>query len=95
MGDKSDFADFKHLIEEKIELSEKRNELLRSSNTSEPVLGKLICSCSQVGEGNIEAAIKGGCEDFTELCNKTGAGLGCGSCKSEVRELFVNALQPA
>ncbi len=95
MGDKSDFADFKHLIEEKIELSEKRNELLRSSNTSEPVIGKLICSCSQVGAGNIDAAIKGGCEDFTELCNKTGAGLGCGSCKSEVRELFVNALQPA
>jgi len=93
MGDKSDFADFKYLIEEKIELSEKRNELLRSTNTSAPVLGKLICSCSQVGVGNIEAAIKGGCDDFTALCTKTGAGLGCGSCKSEVREIFTRTLQ--
>ena len=29
MGDKSEFAEFKRLIEEKIELSEKREELLR------------------------------------------------------------------
>ncbi|WP_299899208.1 nitrate reductase [uncultured Aquimarina sp.] len=95
MGDKSEFADFKRLIEEKIELSEKREELLRSSQPDEPVLGKLICSCSQVGEGNLEEAIKGGCEDFSELCTKTGAGLGCGSCKPEVKEVLNNVMQLA
>ncbi|MBW1297664.1 nitrate reductase [Aquimarina litoralis] len=95
MGDKSEFADFKRLIEEKIELSEKREELLRSSQPDEPVLGKLICSCSQVGEGNLEEAIKSGCEDFAELCTKTGAGLGCGSCKPEVKEVLNNVMQLA
>ncbi|WP_027394084.1 nitrate reductase [Aquimarina latercula] len=95
MGDKSEFADFKRLIEEKIELSEKREELLRSSQPDEPVLGKLICSCSQVGEGNLEEAIKSGCEDFSELCIKTGAGLGCGSCKPEVKEVLNNVMQLA
>ncbi len=93
MGDKKEFADFKRLIEEKIELSEKREELLRSSQPDVPVLGKLICSCSEVGEGNLEEVIKFGCEDFSELCARTGAGLGCGSCKPEVKEVLNNVLQ--
>ncbi|UZO80031.1 molybdopterin-dependent oxidoreductase [Aquimarina sp. ERC-38] len=95
MGDKSEFADFKSLIENKIELSERREELLRSANANEPVLGKLICSCSQVGEGNLEKAIREGCTDFTELCSQTGAGLGCGSCKPEVKEVLHQAVQLA
>ncbi len=95
MGDKSEFAEFKRLIEEKIELSEKREELLRSSKVDEPIIGKLVCSCSQVGEGNLEAAIKNGCADFAKLCEQTGAGLGCGSCKSEVKQIMENTLQPA
>ncbi|MDY8138168.1 molybdopterin-dependent oxidoreductase [Aquimarina sp. 2201CG5-10] len=93
MGDKSEFADFKRLIEEKIELSEKREELLRSSQSDRPIVGKLICSCSQVGEGNLEEEIKSGCGDFSELCHKTGAGLGCGSCKPEVKEVLNKMMQ--
>ncbi len=88
MGDKSEFAEFKSLIEDKTELSDKRNELLRGQSNTTPVLGKLICSCSQVGEGNLTEAIDGGCKDFTALCKSTGAGLGCGSCKPEVRDIL-------
>ncbi len=95
MGDKSEFAEFKRLIEEKIELSEKRNELLRSSKVDEPIIGSLVCSCSQVGSGNLENAIKNGCTDFAKLCEQTGAGLGCGSCKSEVKQIMENILEPA
>ncbi|HEX9152629.1 MAG TPA: FAD-dependent oxidoreductase, partial [Flavobacterium sp.] len=88
MGDKNEFAEFKTMIESKIELSDKRNTLLRGSSNAKPVLGKLVCSCSQVGSGNIEEAIKGGVTNFTELCRSTGAGLGCGSCKTEVKEIL-------
>jgi len=91
MGDKNEFAEFKSMIETRIEMADKRDTLLRGASNAEPVLGKLVCSCSQVGEGNIEQAINAGCTDFTELCNKTGAGLGCGSCKTEVREILNNA----
>tara|TARA_R110002095_G_scaffold582_4_gene2759 strand:- start:5076 stop:8597 length:3522 start_codon:yes stop_codon:yes gene_type:complete len=91
MGDKNEFAEFKTMIESKIEMADKRNTLLRGSSNDVPVLGKLVCSCSQVGEGNIEEAIAQGCTDFTKLCNKTGAGLGCGSCKTEVREILHNS----
>ncbi len=91
MGDKNEFAEFKTMIESKIEMADKRDKLLRGSSNDVPVLGKLVCSCSQVGAGNIEDAIAKGCTDFTQLCNTTGAGLGCGSCKSEVREILQNS----
>lgn len=89
MGDKNEFAEFKTMIESKIELSDKRNTLLRGSSNTKPVIGKLVCSCSQVGSGNIEEAIKSGVTNFTELCKTTGAGLGCGSCKTEVKEILA------
>ncbi|MUH38334.1 NAD(P)H-nitrite reductase, partial [Zobellia amurskyensis] len=95
MGDKNEFAEFKRLIEEEIELSEKRNELLRGATTSVPLKGKLVCSCSQVGEGNVIDAIAGGCSDFNTLCSETGAGLGCGSCKPEVKAILNKQLQLA
>jgi ferredoxin-nitrate reductase len=90
MGDKNEFAEFKTMIESKIEMADKRNTLLRGASNDVPVIGKLVCSCSQVGAGNIVEAIEKGCGDFTELCNKTGAGLGCGSCKTEVKEILNN-----
>ncbi len=89
MGDKNEFAQFKSLISDKIELSEKRSELLRGKNETEPMLGNLVCSCSQVGDKNLTNAIASGCKDFNELCAKTGAGLGCGSCKPEVEEILL------
>ncbi|MCF8715297.1 molybdopterin-dependent oxidoreductase [Joostella atrarenae] len=91
MGDKNEFAEFKEMIEGKMELSDKRNTLLRGATNTKPVMGNLVCSCSQVGVGNIEEVIRNGCSDFTELCKQTGAGLGCGSCKTEVRELLKNS----
>ncbi|WP_420402027.1 molybdopterin-dependent oxidoreductase [Flagellimonas sp.] len=93
MGDKNEFAEFKRLIEEEIELSEKRDELLRGAPNTSPLKGKLVCSCSQVGEGNIQEAIRNGCTEFTKLCTETGAGLGCGSCKPEVKALMEDELQ--
>lgn len=89
MGDKTEFAEFKRLIEEEIELSDKREELLRGASNSVPLKGKLVCSCSQVGVGNLQEAIANGCSDFKELCAQTGAGLGCGSCKPEVKGILT------
>ena len=93
IGDKNEFAEFKRLIEEEIELSDKRNELLRGKSNAVPLKGELICSCSQVGEGNVVDAIANGCSDFAKLCSETGAGLGCGSCKPEVKEILEKQLQ--
>jgi ferredoxin-nitrate reductase len=92
IGDKTEFTEYKELIQNRIELSEKRLELLRSGKKAEPVIGKLVCSCNGVGEGNIVGKIKEGCENFKELCKATGAGMGCGSCKSEVQAILDKTL---
>jgi ferredoxin-nitrate reductase len=95
MGDKAEFAEYKELIESNTELSDKRVQLLRSGKAPEPVKGKLVCACNNVGDGNLKEAILSGCETLNELCQATGAGLGCGSCKSEVKRLIDATLQPA
>jgi ferredoxin-nitrate reductase len=91
IGDKSEFLEFKNLIEKGIELSEKRLQLLRSGEPQQPVKGRLICSCNNVGEENLLEAIKNGTTNFELLCQKTGAGSGCGSCKPEVKTIFENS----
>jgi ferredoxin-nitrate reductase len=96
IGDKTEFLEYRNLIENKMELSEKRLQLLRSGKTVEPVIGKLICSCNSVGEGNLLNKIKEGCKDHLQLCQLTGAGMGCGSCRPEVKAILdaqVNVLK--
>lgn len=92
IGDKAEFQEFRNLIENKIELSEKRIQLLRSGDKPDPVVGKLVCSCNNVGQGNIETKIAGGCSDLKQLCAATGAGTGCGSCKPEVKRILEQLL---
>lgn len=92
MGDKMEFAEFKELIDSGTELSERRMQLLRSNKNPVPVSGKLVCSCNNVGQGNLESAIISGCQSLNEICEATGAGLGCGSCKPEVQRILERAL---
>ncbi|MCE7058614.1 nitrate reductase [Dyadobacter sp. CY343] len=93
IGDKNEFAEFRDLIASGTELSEKRLQLLRASKPAEPLIGKLVCSCNNVGEGNLEKEISGGCADFQHLCQKTGAGTGCGSCRPEVKAILKKVLE--
>jgi ferredoxin-nitrate reductase len=93
IGDKSEFQEFRELIANKTELSEKRMQLLRSGNKADPVLGKLVCSCNNVGSENITNKIASGCSNLKDLCASTGAGMGCGSCKPEVKRLLENSLK--
>lgn len=92
IGDKNEFLEFKDLITNKTELSEKRLQLLRSGSAKEPVIGKLICSCSQVGEGNLQKLIQSGCTELKTLCETSGAGTGCGSCRPQVMAILDSFL---
>ena len=92
IGDKSEFQEFRELIANKIELNEKRLQLLRSGKKSDPVLGKLVCSCNNVGSENLKMKINEGCTDFKQLCSVTGAGTGCGSCRPEVQRILEETL---
>ena len=98
IGDKSEFVEYRDLIANKTELNDKRLQLLRSGRKATPVLGKLVCSCNNVGADNLRQAIGAGCGTFKELCTATGAGTGCGSCRPEVQQILaaeMAALVPA
>jgi ferredoxin-nitrate reductase len=92
IGDKNEFQEYRELIANKTELSDKRLQLLRSGGPATPVLGKLVCSCNNVGADNLRQAIATGCGSLTELCAATGAGTGCGSCRPEVQRLLEESL---
>jgi len=91
IGDKSEFLEFRDLIQNKTELSEKRLQLLRSGKKADPVIGKLVCSCAGIGEGNINKKIEEGITELGALCHASGAGMGCGSCRPEVKALLEKA----
>jgi ferredoxin-nitrate reductase len=88
IGDKTELREFRELIANKIELNDKRLQLLRSGKKAEPVLGKLVCSCNNVGSEILVMKIEEGCTDFKQLCSMTGAGTGCGSCRPEVQRIL-------
>ncbi|NML67503.1 molybdopterin-dependent oxidoreductase [Hymenobacter sp. RP-2-7] len=92
IGDKNEFQEFRELIANRTELSDKRLQLLRSGRPAAPVLGKLVCSCNNVGAGNLRQAIATGCASLRELSAATGAGTGCGSCRPEVQRLLEESL---
>jgi ferredoxin-nitrate reductase len=88
-GDTAPMAELKALIESQLELDESRRRLLRGTGPArEPLEGPLVCSCNQVGEGNLLRALKQGCDSLEALCSRTGAGTGCGSCRPEVAALM-------
>lgn len=95
IGDKTEFLEYRELIANKNELSDKRLQLLRSGKTAEPVSGKLVCSCNNVGKGNLLQKIASGCTELQSLCKLSGAGMGCGSCKPEVKAILEEALLKA
>jgi ferredoxin-nitrate reductase len=92
IGDKEEFREFRDWITRKIELSDKRLQLLRSGGKTEAVQGKLVCSCNHVGAGNLRNRVEGGCRDLAALCAETGAGTGCGSCRPEVARILAETL---
>ena len=50
--------------------------------------GSIVCSCFQVGEKTIQAAITAGAEDYEALASELKCGTNCGSCIPEVKSLL-------
>ncbi|SHK29091.1 nitrate reductase [Rhodothermus profundi] len=88
LGDRSAFAQFQRLIAEGLELDAPPHRLLQGSETAEPPEGPIVCSCYNVGRGNLERAIAEGCTELDDLCRRTRAGTGCGSCRPELQMLL-------
>jgi ferredoxin-nitrate reductase len=89
VGDTTELAHWRQLIESGLELEDLRESLLRpGASPIQPCDGPQVCSCNNVGEGNIGRAIEEGCASFEELTARCNAGTGCGSCRPEVERLW-------
>jgi nitrite reductase (NADH) large subunit len=53
---------------------------------------RLICNCNKVTETRLRTAIEGGASTVEELGACTLAGTGCGSCKSDLKQLLTRYL---
>ena len=50
--------------------------------------GPLVCSCMSVGQNTILAAASELGADLERVCQATGAGVTCGSCRPEITDLI-------
>jgi len=57
--------------------------------------GRTVCSCSNVGEATINAAIVDGCDSVAALGQKLKCGSNCGSCIPELKSLLAAAAEQA
>ena len=64
-------------------------QLLAGKELHREDIGKLICSCHEVGENQIRKAIIAGCSDHDELGDKLRCGTNCGSCIPELKQLVT------
>jgi len=87
MGDTTEMMVFREFISKKLELGDKRKELLSYATPKEPPVGRIICSCNNVGEGNI-IQVSSKCVTVEDVYKITGAGMGCGSCRMEVKKIY-------
>ncbi len=76
-------------------LPENRAELLFPLSSDGPAFNiadlpdsAQICNCNGVTKGQLVAAVKAGKRSLPVLCESTRAGMGCGSCKSQVQAIL-------
>ncbi len=71
-----------------------RRALLAATEVGSEDAGALVCSCFQVGERQIAAAIENGSRSVEALGQRLQCGTNCGSCIPELRGLLA-AFGPA
>jgi assimilatory nitrate reductase catalytic subunit len=53
-----------------------------------PAVGRIVCSCFNVGVDQLAAAVAGGCRSVEAVGAALRAGTNCGSCRSEIRTII-------
>ncbi len=58
------------------------------AGAAQPDRGALVCSCFDVGAGQIAAAVANGCRTVAAVGEALQAGTNCGSCRSEIARII-------
>ena len=94
LGETSRSAHLLQLFDRAQPVPESRAELLFPAVAgTEPSVGEMpddaqICNCNGISKGQLVEAVASGCRTMKSLCEKTRAGMGCGSCKGQVQAVL-------
>ncbi|MDX1633679.1 MAG: molybdopterin-dependent oxidoreductase [Marinobacter sp.] len=72
-----------------------RRTLLACRDVAQEDIGPVVCSCFQVGQRQIEAAVAAGHRDVAALGRELRCGTNCGSCLPELKELLATSAELA
>jgi assimilatory nitrate reductase catalytic subunit len=53
-----------------------------------PAVGRIVCSCFNVGVNQLASAVAAGCNSLEAIGTTLRAGTNCGSCRSEIRTII-------
>ncbi|MFW0786846.1 nitrite reductase large subunit NirB [Gordonia sp. CPCC 206044] len=94
LGDISKANFLTQAFDEKVPLPDERISMLFDMGTPSAETGAAeladdvqVCNCNGVTKGQIVACVRDGCTSVGEVCAKTRAGKGCGSCKGLVADI--------
>lgn len=66
-----------------------RHALLSGRSPSPlPSVGRIVCSCFNVGINQLASAVAAGCDSLDAIGKALNAGTNCGSCRSEIRGII-------
>ncbi|WP_338857084.1 nitrite reductase large subunit NirB [Gordonia hongkongensis] len=94
LGDISKVNFLTQAFDDKVPLPDERISMLFDLGTPSAETGAAeladdvqVCNCNGVTKGDIVACVASGCTSVGEVCAKTRAGKGCGSCKGLVADI--------
>ncbi|EON31851.1 nitrite reductase (NAD(P)H) large subunit [Gordonia terrae C-6] len=94
LGDISKANFLTQAFDEKVPLPDERISMLFDMGTPSAETGAAelsddvqVCNCNGVTKGDIVACVASGCTSVGDVCAKTRAGKGCGSCKGLVADI--------
>ncbi|SDU57090.1 nitrite reductase large subunit NirB [Gordonia westfalica] len=98
LGDISKANFLTQAFDEKVPLPDERISMLFDMGTPSAETGAAeladdvqVCNCNGVTKGDIMSCVASGCTSVGEVCAKTRAGKGCGSCKGLVADIVEHA----
>ncbi len=98
LGDISKANFLTQAFDEKVPLPDERISMLFDLGTPSAETGAAeladdvqVCNCNGVTKGDIMSCVASGCTSVGEVCAKTRAGKGCGSCKGLVADIVEYA----
>ncbi|WP_238421261.1 nitrite reductase large subunit NirB [Gordonia sp. 'Campus'] len=94
LGDISKVSFLTQAFDDKVPLPDERISMLFDLGTPSAETGAAeladdvqVCNCNGVTKGDIVSCVASGCTSVGEVCAKTRAGKGCGSCKGLVADI--------